>query len=112
MTTTKSTLRDQLQPLAADLEKAREVIGKVGEIIHRHTKCDDMSFDAGVMYWKYGMTGNPEFWLKLRNETAAHHETFESVIATVESYKPQDPEAEKQAKIAKLEAELAALKSS
>lgn len=110
MTTTKSTLREQLEPLADDLEKARQVIGKAAKIIAAATNENDAAFDISALY----LSDEPKYYLRFRNlevSDSTHTEKLSEIITAAENYH-FNPEAQKQSKIAKLEAELAALKSS
>lgn len=103
------TLRSELEPLIPELDRALEVVGKAGEIIQRHTKQHDFSFEAGYRKNYAGDLTPAQFWLRIGNDDSnrCFHNRIDSVIAMAESF---DPEESKLGKIARLEAELSKLK--
>lgn len=101
------TLREQLEPLAADLEKAREVIKKAAKLIAAETNENNAVFDISTLF----LNDEPKYYLRFRNldvNDSTHSEKFTDIITAAESYH-YDPEAKKQAEIAKLKAKLAEL---
>lgn len=100
------TLREQLEPLAADLEKARKVIKKVADILRsHHPATSTFSFEVGVRSY-YDENNGAAFWYKPDTDRGEFHQDFDSVISTAENFSPVDAKA---ARIAKLKAELAEL---
>lgn len=98
------TLREQLEPLAADLEKAREVINRAGKIVSDHAKTGSVSF--GLDYRENEKSTG--FWVSVGygDNESGFFALLDTVIIFVASYSPANT---KSARIAKLKAELAEL---
>lgn len=101
------TLREQLEPLAADLEKARKIVHKAAKIIIENIPTAEFVALRPESHIVDSTDGSrPRFWFNLGHGSGQYYDSIYDVISACETFSPVDLKAER---IAKLKAELAEL---